>query len=220
MRALFTTVLFFFSTRGVGASRPFRELDEHLPTYTMDDVGERDGEENEDGTTNDCWTVIDCKVYDVTALKTTHSGGEQCIQDVCGKDGTESYENNHGTDIGDREIKPIGLLKKTEEPSAHPSPFPTPFGPTDSPTSSEITQGPTICPILACCEEDCCGPFTSFSYAIGVCIYDGTAPTGWTGDYSAQHERGCVERSCCEIDCCSVGTSYDESIGCCVGGNS
>jgi len=42
-------------------------------------------------TENDCWQIIDGKVYDVTDLILTHSGGPD-IKNFCGNDATETFQ--------------------------------------------------------------------------------------------------------------------------------
>ncbi len=43
-------------------------------------------------TKNDCWTVIDGIVYDITEFIATHPGGDR-IMKICGLDGTEDFKN-------------------------------------------------------------------------------------------------------------------------------
>lgn len=69
--------------------------------------------------------------------------------------------------------------------------------------------------IPGCCEEDCCGPGTSYNGGGGACEADPSSP-GWPGVYSDLYQFGCVFRRCCEDECCSEGTEYDPSIECCV----
>lgn len=42
-----------------------------------------------------CWTVIRKEVYDLTNWISKHPGGEKAILDICGKDGTVLFENQH-----------------------------------------------------------------------------------------------------------------------------
>ena len=47
-------------------------------------------------TKDDCWTIINGKVYDITSYIPFHPGGEQNILSVCGKDGTLAFETKGG----------------------------------------------------------------------------------------------------------------------------
>ena len=46
-------------------------------------------------TGNDCWTVINGEVYDLTSYVTSHPGGANLIKAICGKDGTSSFSGQH-----------------------------------------------------------------------------------------------------------------------------
>jgi len=59
------------------------------PTYTMEDVQVHDSEE-------DCWTVIDNTVYDMTEWINEHPGGAGPIKNLCGVDSTEAFAKIHG----------------------------------------------------------------------------------------------------------------------------
>jgi len=52
-----------------------------------------------------CYTVINGVVYDVTSFISKHPGGPQRILRLCGVDGTERFENQHGG-----ETRPESLL--------------------------------------------------------------------------------------------------------------
>jgi hypothetical protein len=54
-------------------------------SYSFDDVADH-------ATKNDCWTVIDGIVYDITEFIATHPGGDR-IMKICGLDGTEDFKN-------------------------------------------------------------------------------------------------------------------------------
>lgn len=43
-----------------------------------------------------CWTSIDGSVYDVTSWISQHPGGRAAILSLCGKDGTQAFEGQHG----------------------------------------------------------------------------------------------------------------------------
>jgi len=44
----------------------------------------------------DCWTIIGGNVYNVTSWINQHPGGKQAIISLCGKDGTQAFDNQHG----------------------------------------------------------------------------------------------------------------------------
>jgi cytochrome b involved in lipid metabolism len=56
--------------------------------FTMADVGNH-------ATASDCWTAINGKVYDISALVPRHPGGPVIIQ-ACGKDGTTLFMSRNG----------------------------------------------------------------------------------------------------------------------------
>ncbi|XP_076924530.1 cytochrome b5-like [Bidens hawaiensis] len=48
--------------------------------------------------TNDCWIVINARVYDITKFLTDHPGGDNVLLDVAGKDASEEFEDTgHGS---------------------------------------------------------------------------------------------------------------------------
>lgn len=50
---------------------------------------------------NDCWQVINNKVYDLTSFLNAHPGGVETMTPYCGKDSTEAYatkDRNPGRD--------------------------------------------------------------------------------------------------------------------------
>ncbi|KAI9208324.1 cytochrome b5-like heme/steroid binding domain-containing protein [Polychytrium aggregatum] len=42
--------------------------------------------------TNDCWLVVDNKVYDVTHFLEKHPGGKEVLLQNAGKDGTSTFK--------------------------------------------------------------------------------------------------------------------------------
>lgn len=52
----------------------------------------------EHATKDDCWTVIDGVVYDLTKFVSAHPGGDDKIIGLCGKDGTDDFNGQHGSD--------------------------------------------------------------------------------------------------------------------------
>jgi cytochrome b involved in lipid metabolism len=43
-----------------------------------------------------CWSVINGNVYDLTSWVPKHPGGEGAILVICGKDGSEKFNGQHG----------------------------------------------------------------------------------------------------------------------------
>lgn len=43
-----------------------------------------------------CWSTINEGVYDLTDWIAQHPGGEGAILSICGKDGSEAFNNQHG----------------------------------------------------------------------------------------------------------------------------
>jgi cytochrome b involved in lipid metabolism len=46
--------------------------------------------------TNDCWTIINGGVYDLTDWVSRHPGGQEAIAELCGEDETEDFVEQHG----------------------------------------------------------------------------------------------------------------------------
>jgi uncharacterized membrane protein len=47
-------------------------------------------------TPDDCWTIIDGAVYDMTPFLNQHPGGSAAIAGLCGGDGTAGFRGQHG----------------------------------------------------------------------------------------------------------------------------
>ena len=47
-------------------------------------------------TRSSCWSAINGAVYDLTSWIPNHPGGEGTILGLCGRDGTQSYNGQHG----------------------------------------------------------------------------------------------------------------------------
>jgi Cytochrome b5-like Heme/Steroid binding domain len=47
-------------------------------------------------TSSSCWSVINGNVYDLTGWIGQHPGGQSPIKQICGKDGTASFDGQHG----------------------------------------------------------------------------------------------------------------------------
>jgi hypothetical protein len=48
-------------------------------------------------TPDDCWTIIDGAVYDMTPFLNRHPGGSSAIAGLCGGDGTAGFRGKHGS---------------------------------------------------------------------------------------------------------------------------
>ena len=70
--------------------------------YTLEEVAQHNSKES-------CWTVIRDRVYDLTQWIDKHPGGSDKISALCGKDGTQAFENKHGG-----EEKPEKALEQFE----------------------------------------------------------------------------------------------------------
>lgn len=44
---------------------------------------------------NDCWTVVNSNVYDLTSYISSHAGGTSVLTAICGKDGTKAFSGQH-----------------------------------------------------------------------------------------------------------------------------
>jgi cytochrome b involved in lipid metabolism len=43
-----------------------------------------------------CWSAINGSVYDLTSWIPNHPGGERAILSLCGTDGSDAYNGQHG----------------------------------------------------------------------------------------------------------------------------
>jgi hypothetical protein len=61
-------------------------------------------------TEDDCWTVIDGKVYDLSRYANEHPGGVSAIAESCGKDSTKRFLVAHSINLlDDMDFRPIGI---------------------------------------------------------------------------------------------------------------
>ncbi len=54
-------------------------------------------EVSQHATPDDCWTIIDGAVYDMTPFLNRHPGGSDAIAGLCGGDGTAGFRGQHGS---------------------------------------------------------------------------------------------------------------------------
>jgi hypothetical protein len=59
--------------------------------FSADDVAQH-------STADDCWTIVDGNVYDVTPFVSRHPGGSAAIARICGVDGTAEFSGQHGSE--------------------------------------------------------------------------------------------------------------------------
>ncbi|KAI9689641.1 MAG: hypothetical protein M1820_010139 [Bogoriella megaspora] len=55
---------------------------------------------------DDCWIVVNGKVYDLTAFAPSHPGGPDMIYKYAGKDGSNTYNEFHSSDLIEKELSP------------------------------------------------------------------------------------------------------------------
>jgi cytochrome b involved in lipid metabolism len=48
-------------------------------------------------TSQDCWSIVNGSVYNLTSYVNSHPGGAANIQSICGKDGSSAFKTQHGT---------------------------------------------------------------------------------------------------------------------------
>ncbi len=78
------------SSQNVEAS-PAVSLTSAEKVYTLADVILHNSEAS-------CWSVVNDKVYDLTAWISKHPGGSKAILSICGKDGTSAFIGQHEGD--------------------------------------------------------------------------------------------------------------------------
>ena len=77
-----------------------------LTAYTIEEISEHDNDD-------DCWIIIDNKVYDVTPYIDFHPGGKGFVLETAGKNATEKfYETPHSDTAKDLLVKYlVGTVK-------------------------------------------------------------------------------------------------------------
>ena len=63
-----------------------------MNTYTREEVQNHNK-------IDDCWIIIDDKIYDVTEFALSHPGGKQLLYSVGGQDATEYFYELHRKEI-------------------------------------------------------------------------------------------------------------------------
>ncbi|GLJ44259.1 hypothetical protein SUGI_0925290 [Cryptomeria japonica] len=90
-------------------------------------------------TQNDCWIIVNSKVYDVTSYLEEHPGGDDVLLLATGKDATEDFEDaGHSTDA--REIMEkyyVGEIDTSSFPKLTSKPVPG-HSPKPSDTATKI----------------------------------------------------------------------------------
>jgi hypothetical protein len=64
-------------------------------------------------TPEDCWTIVNGEVFDLTPFISRHPGGRSAISQICGRDGTELFSGQHaGQGMPEKELSShkIGVL--------------------------------------------------------------------------------------------------------------
>jgi len=46
---------------------------------------------------SDCWSIVNANVYNLTSYVKNHPGGATVIENICGKDGSKAFVNQHNT---------------------------------------------------------------------------------------------------------------------------
>lgn len=59
-------------------------------SYTLSEVESHNQASN-------CWSAINGNVYNLTSWVNIHPGGADMIVSICGKDGSDSYNSQHGS---------------------------------------------------------------------------------------------------------------------------
>lgn len=95
---------------------------------------------------NDCWIIIEGKVFDVTNFLTEHPGGKKVLAKMAGKDASKQFKTFHNDSIMQRiglpmQIGVIGTAEATEEkPKKAVAPTPTPTSTAQTNISKGLTD--------------------------------------------------------------------------------
>ena len=58
-------------------------------------------------TATDCWSIVNGNVYNLTTNVKSHPGGAGVIKNICGRDGSDAFKNQHGSSA-----KPNNVLSR------------------------------------------------------------------------------------------------------------
>ena len=69
----------------------------------------------------DCWVVINSKVYDLTSFHQDHPGGSNIITDNAGKDVSNLFNAVHPKDIVEKLLTPENCIGELDETTVDPT---------------------------------------------------------------------------------------------------
>jgi cytochrome b involved in lipid metabolism len=75
---------------GGASSSVIAVIPETVSSYSASEVSSHNSEDN-------CWTIVDGKVYNITGYIGKHVGGPQSVLAMCGVDGASLLRSKHGT---------------------------------------------------------------------------------------------------------------------------
>lgn len=93
-----------------------------MKSYTVEEVQKHN-------TTQDCWVIIDGKVFDVTQFLTEHPGGKKVLLKKGGKDASKEFKTFHNASIMQRlglpmQVGVIGAAEPAKEEAVKPADVP------------------------------------------------------------------------------------------------
>ena len=88
--------------------------EKELPVLSMAEVGKH-------RSADDCWVVLNGKVYDLTKFHKAHPGGAKLILDAAGLDASKPFNQIHPADIAEKLLGPGVVVGKVEQASVKES---------------------------------------------------------------------------------------------------